>query len=357
MMDLNALDPVKLKSADPSDMYGVIRSMPRQAREVLDIVDRTEMSLADNSCRSLLICGMGGSAIAGDLISAYGQDRMAMPVWVQRNYGLPGWAGPKDPAVISSYSGDTEESLSAYHQAHQAGMKILGITSGGKLKTLCQQNNNPCLIIPGGLPPRGALGYSFFGLWGMLSKLGLIKASRSEAMEAIELLETLSSEYALDNPAPNNMAKEQALKLHNHLPVIYSSVDSLWPVARRWTNQINENSKMLSYCAFFPELCHNEIVGWQELPQVRQNAKIVMLKDREDHRSNELRAGIISGLLKAEAAEVIQIETRGQSLLARMFSAVFLGDMASYYLALLNQVDPTPVERIKFLKSKLGGGK
>lgn len=357
MIELNKIEPEFLKTADPSGMYGVINSMPRQAREVLEIVDKTEMSLAGDPCRSLIICGMGGSAIAGDIISAYGQDKMAIPVWVQRNYGLPGWAGPNDLAVISSYSGDTEESLSAYHQAHKKGLRILGITSGGKLKTLCQQNHNPCLMIPGGLPPRGALGYSFFGLWGMLTKLGLIKASRSEAVEAISLLETLAADFALENPAPKNQAKELAQKLQNHLPVIYSSVDSLWPVARRWTNQINENSKMLSYCAFFPELCHNEIVGWQELSHIRQSTKIVMLSDREDHRSNELRAGIISDILKTEAAGMIKVETRGQSLLARMFSAIFLGDMTSYYLALLNQVDPTPVERIKFLKSKLGGGK
>ena len=357
MIDLNNYEPAFLKKADPSDMYGVICAMPRQAREVLEIADKTEMSLAGDSCRSLVICGMGGSAIAGDIISAYGQDKMAMPVWVQRNYGLPGWAGTNDLAVISSYSGDTEESLSAYHQAHQKGLRILGITSGGKLKSLCQQNNNTCLMIPGGLPPRGALGYSFFGLWGMLTKLGLIKASRSEAMEAVSLLETLAAEFAMENPSPKNQAKELAAKLHHHLPVIYSSVDSLWPVARRWTNQINENAKMLSYCVFFPELCHNEIVGWQELPRIRENTKIVMLSDREDHKSNNLRAGIISELLKTEASEIIKIETRGQSLLARMFSAIFLGDMTSYYLALLNQADPTPVERIKFLKSKLGGGK
>lgn len=357
MIDLNRLESSDLKKSDPADMYGVINSMPRQAREVLDIVDRAEISLADVFCRSLIICGMGGSAIAGDIISAYGQDKMDMPVWVQRNYGLPGWASQQDLVVISSYSGDTEESLSAYHQAQKNEMRILGITSGGKLGELCRKNNNPFLTIPGGLPPRGALGYSFFGLWGMMSKLGLIKTSRAEAMEAVELLETLVREYALESPAPKNRAKELAIKLHNHLPVIYSSVDSLWPVARRWTNQINENSKMLSYCAFFPELCHNEIVGWQELPQVRQNAKIVMLADREDHRSNNLRAGIISGILKAEAAEIINIETKGQSLLARMFSVIFLGDMASYYLALLNQADPTPVERIKYLKSELGGGK
>jgi glucose/mannose-6-phosphate isomerase len=356
MTDLNHLETSFLKQADPSGMYGVICSMPSQAREALEIVDGSEMSLDGDACRSLIICGMGGSAIAGDIISAYGQDKMAMPVWVQRNYGLPGWAGSGDLAVVSSYSGDTEESLSAYHQARQKGMRILGITSGGKLKILCRQDNHPCLVIPGGLPPRGALGYSFFGLWGMLSKLDLIRSSRSEALEAISLLEALAAEYGLENPVPKNQAKELAVKLQNHLPVIYSSVDSLWPVARRWTNQINENSKMLSYAAFFPELCHNEIVGWQELPQIRRQAKIVMLSDREDHKSNELRAGIISGILQAEAAGIIKVETRGQSLLARMFSAIFLGDMASYYLALLNQADPTPVERIKFLKSKLGGG-
>ena len=213
MIELNKIEPEFLKTADPSGMYGVINSMPRQAREVLEIIDRTEMSLADNSCRSLIICGMGGSAIAGDIILAYGQDKMSMPVWVQRNYGLPGWAGPNDLAVISSYSGDTEESLSAYHQAQKKGLRILGITSGGKLKSLCQQNGNPHLIIPGGLPPRGALGYSFFGLWGMLTKLGLIKASRSEAAEAIFLLETLAAEFALGNPVPKNQAKELAAKL------------------------------------------------------------------------------------------------------------------------------------------------
>jgi glucose/mannose-6-phosphate isomerase len=357
MTDLNQLDKKAMEKADPSGMSDVISAMPGHCRQALDLVGKTGFEPLNRKVRSLIICGMGGSAIAGDILSAWGHDKLGMPVQVNRNYGLPGWAGPEDLALISSYSGDTEESLSAFFEAEKRGLGILGITSGGQLRELCQNRGYQHLIIPGGLPPRGALGHSFFGLAGMLKKLGLLKAEETELRESIDLLDKLVLEYGPESDTKENRAKQLAGELQGYLPIIYSSVDSLWPVARRWTNQINENSKMLSYAAFFPELCHNEIVGWEQLPETRKKAKIVMLKDRDDHRSNIFRAGIIGSIIQQESGGVISIESRGQGLLARMFSLIFLGDMVSLYLAYLNQVDPTPVERIKYLKSKLGGAK
>jgi glucose/mannose-6-phosphate isomerase len=355
MIDLNKLDKKFMETADPSGMFAVIEAMPRHGREALKIVSDLKPGALDKKFRTLMICGMGGSAIAGDMLAAWGHDKMAMPVYVNRNYGLPGWVGPEDLALISSYSGDTEESLSAFYEAEKRGLTILGITSGGKLKDLCQAKGYYCLVIPGGLPPRGALGYSFFGLAGMLKGQGLLRAEDSEFREALDLLEKLVLEYGPESGMEGNKAKQIATELHGFLPVLYSSVDSMWPVARRWTNQINENSKMLSYAAFFPELCHNEVVGWEQLPEVREKAKIVMLADRSDHRSNSFRAGIIGDILGKESSGIINIESRGDQFLSRIFSLVFLGDMVSLYLSYLNKVDPTPVERIKYLKSKLGG--
>jgi glucose/mannose-6-phosphate isomerase len=293
---------------------------------------------------------MGGSAIAADILAAYTD---ALPIHAQRGYGLPAWVGPEDLVIASSYSGDTEETLSGYHEAKRRGSAILAITTGGQLQKLCQQDGMPCLAIPGGMPPRCALGYSFFTLFEALRRMKVVAGEDSEVDEAISLMERLSAECSLDNAGQSNLARQLAGRMLGNLVVLYASVDHLAPVARRWACQINENAKSLAYTATLPELCHNEVVGWELPADHKKQTLVVMLADRGDHPRNRIRAKAVAGLVGPKAAGLAEVPSQGQGLLARLFSLLYLGDWASYHLACLNQVDPTPIPSIVELKKML----
>ena len=353
MIDLDTIRPGDLEQCDPSGMHAVIAGLPKQCVQAMAITEQSSARIPQREYRTVVVCGMGGSAIAGDILSSYLQERTGAPVVVNRGYGLPGWAGAADLVIASSYSGDTEETLSGFDQAVKRGATIFGITSGGQLKQRCAGHGLPCLEIPGGLPPRGALGYSFFGILGTLQQSSLIPDCRGEIIEAIKLLETLSAEYGTASPAAANRAKSLAQQLHNGMPVIYAAADPLAAVARRWANQVNENGKMLSYWALFPELCHNEIVGWEKLPEIRRQSRVVFLQDPDDHPRNTLRIKIVKELLDPWCPSLLTVSSRGSSLLARLFSLTYLGDWVSLYLAYLNGADPTPVTRIGELKVRL----
>lgn len=353
MIDLDAIRPADLKRGDPAGMHAVIAGLPKQCLQAMAITEQSAARIPQRRYRCIVVCGMGGSAIAADILSSYLQDKLDAPVLVNRDYGLPGWAGPDDLVIASSYSGDTEETLSGFAEALRKGAMVFGITSGGELKRRCGEQNLPCLEIPGGLPPRGALGYSFFGILGTLLQSGLIPDCRAEVVEAIKLLEALAAEYGPASPASANRAKSLAQQLHNGMPLVYAAADPLAAVARRWANQINENGKMLSYWALFPELCHNEIVGWEQLPEVRRQTRVVFLQDEADHPRNALRVKIVKELLDPYCPGLHTVTSRGPSLLARLFSLTYLGDWVSLYLAYLNGADPTPVSRIGELKTRL----
>ena len=353
MIDLDNIRPTDLPKLDPAGMHAVIAGLPKQCIQAMALTEQSAAVIPDKKYRAAVICGMGGSAIAGDLLASYLTDKAAFPVIVNRNYGLPGWVGRDDLVIASSYSGDTEETLAGFDESLARGAAICGITSGGELQRRCGERGLPCLEIPGGLPPRGALGYSLFGILGTLIKSRLVPDCRVEVMETVRLLETLAKEYDPGAPSSSNRAKSLAQQLHNGMPVIYASSDSMGGVARRWANQLNENAKVLSYWALFPELCHNEIVGWEKLPEIRKQTRVVFLEDQDDHPRNALRARIVKEILDPSAAGLFTVKSQGTSLLARMLSLVYLGDWVSLYLAHLNQVDPTPVQRIAELKVRL----
>lgn len=353
MIDLDAIRPAELERCDPAGMHEVIAGLHRQSVQAMALTEQSAAVVPARSYRAAVVCGMGGSAIAGDLLAALAQGSAPFPIAVNRNYGLPGWVGRDDLVIVSSYSGDTEETLSAFAAAEERGATIAAITSGGELDRRCRQGGHPCLVIPGGLPPRGALGFLFFGLLGTLLRSQLIPDCRGDVMETIQQLEALTKEYEPSSPAAANRAKTLALQLHGGIPIVYASADGMAGAARRWANQLNENAKVLSYWALFPELCHNEIVGWEKLPELRRQARVVFLEDRGDHPRNALRARIVKEVLNASAAGLFTVQSRGDSLLARMFSLICLGDWTSLYLAYLHQTDPTPVARIAELKNRL----
>ncbi len=334
-------------------MRNLILNFPKQAEEAVAIGYAAAIKLKTSKIRNIVITGLGGSAIGGDLLRAYLADKCDVPVIVNRHYYFSEYVGKHSLVIISSYSGNTEETVSAYKDAVKRKAMIFCITSGGEVERIAKKNKHPYIKIPGGLPPRAALGYSFFPTLIALSKLGFIKDQKKEIKETLALLNTLSARYS-DHNAPDNRALKLAKTLRGKLPLIYSGADKFDTVNTRWRGQITENAKTLAFGHVFPELNHNEIVGWEVLTDIMKKIHVVILRDNEDYKRIKLRMDISKGIVGGLADGITEVFTEGKSLLTRTFSLLYLADWLSFYLAMLNGVDPSPVKKIDFLKEELG---
>lgn len=342
-----------IKNIDKSNMYNVLRDFHVQVKDALDIINKYKLNkFSSRRIKSVIVSGLGGSAIGGDLFRSFTQYEIRVPVSVNRNYTLPKFADRNTLVIISSYSGNTEETISAYKQAIKAGCRIICITSGGEVQKVAEKNKHNCIIIPKGFQPRCALGYSFFTLLILFQKLGLIKGKREEIKETIKILEKGAGVYTKLN-LEKNPALKIAADLKGKLPVIYSSVDLLDIVNLRWRGQISENSKILAYGNLYPEMNHNELVGWKLNRDILKKTVVIFLKDRKDNNRIKLRMNITSEIIKEYADNILYLESSSRYKLGRIFDLIYLGDWVSYYLAILNNVDPTPVDAISFLKNKL----
>src|SRR4030095_831875 len=288
----------------------------------------------------------------GDLLRSYVSAEMKLPVFVNRNYFLPEYADENTLVIVSSYSGNTEESLSSYEDAKKKNCKIIGISSGGKLSILSEADNNLLVKVPGGYQPRCALAYSFIPMLFIIQEFGFISERNNEIKNLVDTMTLKANSYGSfdenDNPA---------LKVANHLqgkiPVIYSSNDLLDIVNLRWRCQLNENAKMLAFGNYFPEMNHNEIVGWEVNPEMLKNMAVIFLKDKDDFERIKSRQRITQDIIKPYAALIFEISSDGKTRLERIMDLVYLGDWVSFFTAILNKVDPTPIEKINILKSKL----
>ena len=280
-------------------------------------------------------------------------DQLKIPALVNRNYFLPKFVDGSSLVIVSSYSGNTEESLSCYEDARIKGAQIIGIASGGRLAQQAFQYGVPIITIPGGAPPRTALGYLTIPLLIFLSKVGLATIESDVFNETEKLLAQKALLYAPETK--ENIALNLAEQLKNKIPILYTTSDFLYPVGMRWKGQFSENAKVLAFCNFFPELNHNEIVGWERLPRMLNNFQIIYLRDREDHYRNQERMMITQEILEKVTPPIIELYTEGTSRLARLFSLICLGDWVSFYLAVMNGIDPTPIEKIQILKNRLSG--
>ncbi|MBI4367840.1 MAG: bifunctional phosphoglucose/phosphomannose isomerase, partial [Candidatus Omnitrophica bacterium] len=253
------------------------------------------------------------------------------------------------------YSGNTEETLSSFREGMKRGARILAITSGGELAQLAKANSFPLIQIPGGFSPRAALGYSVVPLLIALSKMGFKEAYRpDELKEACEVLRRLSeTQYAPEVPFGKNFAKQAASLCFQKYPIVYAGTDYFDVVALRWRGQIEENSKALASHHVLPEMNHNELVGWQYPKALLKETVVFFLRDPSDHKRVQTRMNLTREVVKRYAGKVLEIQSQGKGLLARMFSLVHLGDWISFYLAVLYRTDPTPVEVIQHLKSEL----
>lgn len=338
-------------ACDRSGMSGLIASWPAQ-------IDTQRAALAADPWPAqpapslLAVGGMGGSAIAADLVFALAGARLPFPTLVCRDSTWPAAVRPGALAVLSSYSGNTEETLALEAEARSRGVARLGITTGGELARRLTASGAPWRAVPGGLPPRAALGYSVVSLSLALEALGDPGFGVAAWDEARTVVAELGVQCAPDRPESGNPAKELARALVGRAVSIHGAGFTA-AVARRWKGQFHENAKTLAFDAVVPEMNHNEIVGYQALADLHPRFAVVRLRDDGESRSIATRMAVTRAILEDEGVEVHEARSRGTSPLARMLSLVVLGDWTSLYLAVLAGVDPTPIVKIDRLKAAL----
>ncbi len=341
----------EIKAYDNSNMFDVLSSFSKQIMEARDIGSSVELKEDYSAVKNIIICGMGGSAIGGDLARSIFQYEIKVPVYINRNYRLPAFAGKDSLLIAASYSGNTEETLSSYTEAKERGCKIICISSGGRLSLLAQNEGKLLVTIPKGYQPRCAIAYSFFPLIILLAKIGFIESKSAEIERVISKMRQRSGEYSVTGE--RNSALKTALLIQGKFPVIYSSTDLSDIANLRMRCQLNENAKSLAFGNVLPEMNHNEIVGWQNNPQLLKNIIVLSLSDKDDLPEIKKRRLITLELIKPFAGSIVEIDGDGGSLLERIFDIIHFGDWVSFYLAILYKTDPTPVEKINYLKSKL----
>ena len=345
-------DREAIRSVDPAGMGDLIMSLPEQWRKACAIAREATVPAWERPER-VLVLGLGGSAIGGDLVRSLLEGVSPAPIAVNRDYGVPAYVDDRTVVIASSYSGGTEETLSAVREAEERGARVIAITTGGELGDLAREKGWPVIRLPGGLSPRAAIGYSFVPLLVTMERLGLCGSVDAALAETASVLERQRERYGLDVPASNNPAKRLALELKGRLPLIYGSRGWKGAAAYRWKTQINENAKAPAYWNVFPELNHNETVGWESPAEVMGRVHLVILRDETDSPRVKARVDITREIMEGAVGDVTELWAEGDSDVARLFSLIYPGDFVSYYLALAYRNDPTPIKMIDLLKSRL----
>ena len=346
-------DPLYDPALDPGDMRAAVRAFPDHLAEGWERGALAEDYGIDASAlNGVVVCGMGGSAIGGDLVRTLVETESPVPFVVNRGYTLPGWVDSRTLVVVSSYSGGTEETLSAYADARERGAQVLAITSGGEVKQRAGEGGDRLIEISGGMQPRAALGYSLGVLLRFARSNGLLDLSDATFEAALAAARDRAARH--DEDAPGNPARDLSESWMDRLPVIYTGVGRMEAVGMRWRTQIHENAKHPAVGNVFPELDHNEIMGYEAGPEAIQGRfAVVVLRDADDHPQVTKRFDVTRGLLEDEVASWTDLTSEGESRLGRVLYFVQLGDAASFWLAMRKRVDPTPVETIQHLKRTL----
>jgi glucose/mannose-6-phosphate isomerase len=329
---------------------------PAHCREGWELGGAWAAAAGPETPAALVVAGMGGSAMAGDLVRGLLARDLPFPLIVVRDYVLPGWVGRDAAVVCCSYSGETEETLSVFNEAVSRGARVLIASSGGTLGETAAREKLPRLEIPSGLPPRAALGYSLYGLLGLIRGWCALDWLEDDAAGSVEALEAARTRLSPDVAEENNEAKGLARSIVCCLPVICAPEGHLGSVGFRWRTQLNENSKMSAYSCVFPELDHNEIVAWAR-PFNVDRAAAVFLRDGEETDRMRLRVEVTGELLERSGLAVREARADSGNRLANMAVLTYLGDFVSVYAAFLRGFDPTPVDVIGELKKRLSEGK
>ena len=338
---------------DKSNFISFLQNFPNQIIESKQLMAGFKTEIDVSNIQNIVFSGMGGSAICSNLLLDYIQDELKLPAMVNREYSIPAFVNKHTLFISISYSGNTEETLSATNSAQQTGALVIGLSSGGELEKFCKDKNFPHIKIPGGLPPRQALGYLFFSLLFLFEKLEFISSKNHEVDETYNHLCKQAEVLSTNTNIRPNLSNHIAQTVYHTIPVIYTAVKHFSSVPIRWRNQFNENSKVMAFSNVFPEMNHNEIMGWEGPRKVNDVLRAIILRDLDESPQNQNRVNITKDILKRKQIPIMEIFAEGKSRLTRLFSLIYIGDWASYYLAMLMQADPIKIDSIDLLKERL----
>lgn len=349
------LSPTEIASVDKSNMLADVLDLPAQVEDALWRVESSGVEKAlerQPSLAPVFVCGMGGSAIGGDLAVGALGDRLTRPLHSIRGYELPSWATPDSVVLCASYSGDTEETLACFEAAGALGATRVVVSSGGKLSEVARAESVPVIPLPGVFLPRAAVAYMLISAIEVAVFAGAAPPLGPEIDSASTNLKALVERWGPQSDT-DNLAKQIAEAAHETTVAIYGSGPTS-PVAERWKTQINENAKLPATAGELPEADHNEVLGW-EGAETLGTYTAVMLEDADQHPRMRERIALTAGLIESHAKSVVRVESLGANRIERQLSLVLLGDIVSVYMAVLRDVDPSPMDAIDRLKADLAG--
>ena len=349
---MNLDDLGRFAALDPQGMLQHIDGLPEQLASAWEIGRSMRLSTGAQP-RQAVLAGMGGSAIGADLVAAYAASLASVPIVVWRDYGLPGWAGgPETLVVVSSHSGNTEESLSVYDAARSAHAQLLAISTGGELARRAAADGVDLWRFEHRGQPRTAVGFSYALVLAALHRLGVLPDPAAEIVQAVEAMQAQQVKLQAQVPAANNPAKRMAGQFVDHWPVVMGS-GVLAPVARRWRTQLAEIAKSLGQFEFLPEADHNMLAGVQNPEALITRAMVLVLRSTLDHPRNVLRQEATRRILMLEGFNTDLLDGEGPSPMAHQWTALHFGDYVAFYLAMAYGVDPTPIPAIESLKRRM----
>ena len=324
-------------------MNDYINDFSNHLREAIEIASNTDLTPYAKEIRNVLICGLGGSGIGGTIVSDIISSKVNIPIAATKDYSIPNFVNEHTLVIANSYSGNTEETLYALEKCQSRGAEIAVITSGGKLKTIAEENKYNKIIIPGKQPPRAMFGYAFTELFFMLNHYGIIDDSfKADFNRAITLIDTEKADI-------QKQAMDLAKKMYKQTPVIYVA-KGFEGVAVRFRQQLNENSKMLAWHNVVPEMNHNELLGWRTNVD---GLAVVYFRNKCDYDRNQIRMDINKKVISKFTSNITEIWSKGDSLIENSLYLISVGDWTSWYLSEMNNVDAIEIDVIDFLKGEL----
>jgi glucose/mannose-6-phosphate isomerase len=349
-------DPARIEAVDPGGMLGIAEATADHWRDGYARARAASLDhIPDHAhLTGVVVCGMGGSGIAGDVAACLASERGSMPVVVVKGYRLPAFAGPSTLVVLSSYSGSTEETLECFEQAHHREAPVAIVSSGGRLAELAHAHDAPMVTLPAGMMPRAAFPYLASAPLAILERIGVLGDLTGDLVETDEVIREQTSALGREVEAERNPAKQLAASLLDRIPLVWGQEGPLAVAAGRWKTQLNENAKVPAFSSVLSELGHNEVMGYDPGVDALNRIAIVALRSASEDVRIARRLDATMGLVSRRVGGVYEAHARGTGTLACLASAVQFGDLVSVYLAILRGVDPTPIDAIARLKAQLG---
>jgi glucose/mannose-6-phosphate isomerase len=352
-MNINLDDPKALRQTDTRDMLSNIADLPNQIKKGWDDINRMALPSYLVTCNRIIICGMGGSGISGDLIRSVVLEDSKIPIYIHRDYSIPIFTDHKTLVIADSFSGSTEETLDAFISAQQKGAKLFAITTGGELERLAKKFKTPFYKIVYKAEPRAAIGFPIGAILSIFKKIGILDMTEDQIIKSLTALKDYNETLFPDSPHRKNQAKQLAKDLEGCSPVIYAS-EKMTSISRRWRSQICENAKVISFFDTLPEVNHTSTNGLDFPKGLNDFLKFFFIKSKFDNPRIKTRIRITAEIFDKKAISHREIEIKNpENILTEILMLTLLADYTSYYLSIINGVDPSSLENVNYVKQRL----